>query len=116
MGRTKTRFNPETGLFSLEFGFGRNVTENDYLVREVTYQRNGSSGEGFHVVRFVRWPYDGVELTAVVFEKTSHVAVVDMDDLGSHFRGDNFEDVMRQVVDAHDDRRDWAQPTWKVES
>lgn len=69
-------------------------TEDTCEVLEVDYQRNGISGEGFHVVRF---RFQDHELLGVVFDEPKHVAVIDPTDLASHWRGDNFEAGLRQV-------------------
>lgn len=81
----------------------------DNHVQEVTYQRNGVSGEGFHVVKFLNIPresYDergaraAVVLLGIVFEGDKQVAVIDPTDLSSHYRGDKFEAGLRQAVAA----------------
>jgi hypothetical protein len=71
--------------------------------REVTYQRNGMSGKGFNVVRFTlhqdpAMPDGDIELLGVVFKDSNFVAVIDPVDLDSHWRGDNFENGLREVV------------------
>lgn len=93
------RFHGET--FELEF---LNAPSEKFIVLEVTYQRNGISGEGFHVIRFRRIN-DGLVLLGIVFEAASHVAVVDPTDLTSHWRGDNFEQHLREYVEIFD--REW---------
>jgi hypothetical protein len=37
-------------------------------------------------------------LIGIVFEASKHVAVVDPADLENHWRGDSFEDGLREVV------------------
>lgn len=67
---------------------------------EVTYQRNGISGEGFHVVKF---GYVGemppVTLIGVVFDAPKTIAILDPLDLANHWRGDNFETALREIIE-----------------
>lgn len=75
---------------------------------EVTYQRNGVSGIGFHHVRFLYTPvYNGlrnhetVELHGVladVEEGVKFAGVVDPRDLNSHWRGDHFQPFLEECV------------------
>lgn len=81
--------------FEMEF---LNAPPEQYAICEITYQRNGSSGEGFHVVK-IRRVNDGLVLLATVFETSKHVAVIDPWDLTNHWRGDNFEPHLREAVD-----------------
>lgn len=74
--------------------------ESKWLVREIDYQRNGVSGEGFYVVSFRRLHSDGPILWGIVFENPKHVAVVDPMDIRSHWRGDQFEAGLREVTKA----------------
>lgn len=82
--------------------------ETEYIATEVTYQRNGVSGEGFHVVKFTKTGSgsDGSgSLIGVIFEASKHVAVIDPLNLDSHWRGDNFEAGLREVIAAWDKAR-----------
>jgi len=73
------------------------ISEGEKLHRvlEVDYQRNGVSGEGFHVVKFTdaRGTFIGI-----IFEASKTVAVVNPLDLHDHWRGDSFEPGLRAVV------------------
>lgn len=85
-------------------------------VERIDYHRNGVSGEGFHVVAFVANPeYAGEvdqNMFAVVFEDRGHCAVFDRDLLGqgtiefgaNSWRGDNFEPLLREVIDGFNSR------------
>lgn len=87
-------------FFRKTFYAGR---ENEFtisiLVDEVSYQRNGVTGEGFHQVLF---RHDGKTLIAVQFdvdEKRSFTAVVDPFDFDSHYRGDNFAELISNAIE-----------------
>lgn len=67
----------------------------------VRYHRNGCTGEGFHTVSFTqgrgrdrRW------LRAVLFEERGYCAVMDLNDAGSRFRGDEYEPALRYAIAA----------------
>jgi hypothetical protein len=73
-------------------------------ISDIDWHRNGISGEGFHVVRFI---YEGRWMIATVFEARGHVAVVDVNDLSNHYRGDVFERALRGACRRFDrDRTD----------
>jgi hypothetical protein len=81
----------------------------DNVIREIDYQRNGVTGEGFYVVRFLHVPFydgvqnldDSVELLGIVFADHKRcAAVVNPRDLTSHYRGDSFEDGLRIAIKA----------------
>lgn len=75
----------------------------DCTVQEISYQRNGVSGAGFHV-RFAYAPteHEGPQmarqLVATVFEADKHVAVINPLDLEDHWRGDSFEIGLRAAI------------------
>lgn len=69
------------------------------FVSRVRYHRNGVAGNGFYAVdcrlakrRFV----------AAVFPTRGHVAVLTPGDVTARWRGDDFEDALRQAIDARD--------------
>jgi hypothetical protein len=72
-------------------------------IDEVAYHRNGSGGEGFHVVRFTG---DDGPMLGVVFEAAGHVAVFNSDKLAegtiafmaNSWRGDAYEPALRAAV------------------
>ena len=79
-------------------------------IQEVSYHRNGISGNGFHVVQF-KFKEDGVPLNmlAVVFEEPGSVAVFDRQLLSvgitefikNSWRGDRFEPALRRAIKRH---------------
>jgi hypothetical protein len=90
---------------------------------EVSYHRNGISGEGFHVVRF-SFTEDGVahpNMVATVFDGPGYVAVLDADMLavgniafakGNSWRGDHFEKGLRVAIEEYRKQQDRE---WKKE-
>ena len=74
-------------------------------VKAVDYQRNGCSGAGFHIVHFA---HEGDEMVGIVFEKPKHVAVITpwsgKEWIQLHWRGDYFEDALREAVDKYRER------------
>jgi glycyl-tRNA synthetase (class II) len=70
-------------------------------VIEIVYHRNGISGTGFHVVKFLT---EGkTPMMAVVFPTEGHVSVFDSASLeagtiNNPFRGDHFEAELRQAI------------------
>ncbi len=76
-------------------------------IREVSYHRNGISGNGFHVVQF-KFKEDGVSLNmiGIVFEEPGNVAVFDRQLLSvgiaefikNSWRGDRFEPALRRAI------------------
>lgn len=76
-------------------------------VSEIDYQRNGVGGEGFFVVKFVsREGRSAVDLVAIVFDthERGRVAVINSTDLTAHYRGDMFEDGLREAIAARQDQ------------
>lgn len=74
------------------------------VVTEIDYQRNGVSGEGFFVLRFQCSSSPERPLIGIVFDEAPrHVAVIDPYNLAEHFRGDVFEQGLRQAVAARYD-------------
>lgn len=84
------------------------TSQSTCLVHEVDYQWNGIS-EGFHAIEFTTLRPDGrrtdVRLLGIVFDRSKHIAVVNPLDLGDHWRGDNFEAGLREVVAVWSERR-----------
>lgn len=76
---------------------------------EGTYQRNGVSGIGFTVIKFRYEPTETEggkprDMLGIVFEGTDKaVAVIDPEDLDAHWRGDVFEDGLRQAAKVFQD-------------
>ena len=81
----------------------------------IAHHRNGISGAPFHVVTF-QYREAGCthHLGATVFEETGHVAVLDLDATldgniafgeGNSWRGDAFEDALREAIAAWEDAR-----------
>ena len=88
---------------------------------EMSYQRNGVSGNGFFVLRLYVTEYfegdvDNVDdsLIAVVFDyhewaedpskfRNTNVAVMDPYDLDRHYRGDNFAAGIYETIFIHRD-------------
>ena len=73
-------------------------------IQTVSSHRNGVSGEGFHLVAFTFTETDqgGGETTsllATVFDADKHVAVIDPTDLESKWRGDQFENELRDAIE-----------------
>lgn len=76
-----------------------------YIINEVNSQRNGVSGEGFFVVKFSYMEIEkdgGIgsrdELMAVMFNDPSRTAIIDPNDLNSHWRGDMFAPTLREAL------------------
>lgn len=78
-------------------------------VQELAYHRNGVSGEGFYVIRFLFNPDDeGIEnFLAVVFDTPGQCAVIGLDRIstqgvkfagGNSWRGDWFESELREAI------------------
>lgn len=64
------------------------------------HQRNGVAGEPFFVIKFTpREETTSGRATAIVFEKSGHVAVI-TDDLTEHWRGDRFEPELRAFIES----------------
>lgn len=81
------------------------------VITEIDSQRNGVAGEGFYVVKFtyylgtlhgdVVWG-QREELLAVLFPSdSSRTAVIDAENLASHWRGDHFATALRNAVSKH---------------
>lgn len=93
-------------------------------VKEVAYHRNGVAGEGFYVVRFSYTDDDGVahpNMVGIVFGGRGRVAILDADMAaagnvafakGNSWRGDQFEDDLREAADAYEesDRKTFQKP------
>ena len=79
-------------------------------VTDIAYHRNGVSGAGFCVLRFVDWAEDlrrRENYLAIVFEEPGHCAVLSLDrlpvsgidfGLGNSWRGDIFEPELRKAI------------------
>lgn len=82
-------------------------------IKAIDYHRNGVSGCGFNVVLF-RSRDDGGKwrnMVATVFPERGCVAVLDVDETaagniefanGNSWRGDHFEDLLRDAIAQHD--------------
>jgi hypothetical protein len=89
-----------------------NVDIQDVEIQEISFHRNGIAGEGFYAIRF-RWAEDGGEkenFLATLFDAEGYCAVIGLDRIGTHgvgftygnsWRGDYFEDALRQAVEEH---------------
>jgi hypothetical protein len=94
-------------------------------VKEIAYHRNGVAGEGFHVVRFSftegGMPHPNLvgaviggkfhNMVGIVFDGGGRVAVLDADltaagniafAMGNSWRGDQFEDDLRDAISIQD--------------
>ena len=74
-------------------------------VHSINYQRNGISGNGFHVVHF-DWNNSGEEcknMVATVFYEEKYCGVICLDDLTQAWRGDYFEDALRKAIKEYDE-------------
>lgn len=87
---------------------GTEVTR--YIIREIDSQRNGVSGEGFYVVRFTYMVGEvenheilgkREELIAVLFHDAERTAIIDPENLGSHWRGDMFATTLREAISTY---------------
>ena len=70
-------------------------------VHLLNYQRNGISGEGFHVVHF-DWNEPDEQcknMVATVFDEKGYCGVICLDDLTKCWRGDHFEDALRKHIE-----------------
>jgi hypothetical protein len=64
----------------------------------VSYHRNGISGNGFHLCRFTYRPNgQPIEMQAVVFAGQGNVAVTS-ERLHDRWRGDQFEGAIRECI------------------
>lgn len=82
------------------------IRQRDFRKFSVRYHRNGISGEGFHLCRFLYLRgSQTVEMQAAVFEAAGQVAVTS-DDINQRWRGDEFEPAIREAIKAVED----AQP------
>lgn len=89
----------------------------NFEVEQAAYHRNGVSGEGFYVGIAKCWVDDGDRRMLVTFFPdlfdgeplpagrdasgkfaNPRIAVMDLDDLEQHWRGDNFTDVADAIV------------------
>lgn len=85
-----------------------------FTIEDHNYQRNGISGTGFEVIRFHGYR-PKQHFIGIVFEGKGNVAVVSLDDTKLCWRGDNFEEQLRDYI-AHEDAKltalySKAQPT-----
>ena len=78
---------------------------------EVAYHRNGVGGAPFHLIKFTRlekgpdYPKES-PLIAVVFEDEGSVAVIDSKDDNSKWRGDYFEQPLRDIIKEYQKEQD----------
>ena len=74
------------------------IKQRDIRKFQAAYHRNGVSGEGFFLCRFLYLRgKDTVEMQAVVFPVRGNVAVTSAD-LNDRWRGDDFEPVLREAI------------------
>lgn len=82
-------------------------------IREISYHRNGVTGNGFHVVQFKHREENAkLNMLAVVFEEPGSVAVFDRDLVGTgvtkffanSWRGDVFEPALRKAITKYSKR------------
>ncbi len=75
------------------------ITQRNMRAFQCTYHRNGVTGEGFHVCRFIYYAAGEFEnMQAVVFWAKGHVAVTSLDNPDSTWRGDVFENALREAI------------------
>ena len=99
-----TVFGPRFGLTSGSVLGGLQFLEEGIMKLKVTaisYQRNGITGAGFHVVDFTT--SCGLEhMAAIVFEEPKYVAVITPWEgdrwIETHWRGDYFEAELRKAI------------------
>lgn len=87
----------------------KKLKQGEIAIQEVSWHRNGISGEGFYAVRF-QWGVSGsVEnFIATVFDAPGHCAVLSLDRMNksgvafgeNSWRGDEIEDRLRQAIEA----------------
>jgi hypothetical protein len=65
------------------------------VVHKVRYHRNGVSGDPFFSVLF---DWDGLPMVATVFDQESCLAVLSLHDPSSTWRGDLFEEELREAI------------------
>ncbi len=72
------------------------------LQPQVAYHRNGVAGEGFHLVQFKQREGRGrIAMVATVFETRGCLAVIRPDRLWECWRGDDYENELREAIAAH---------------
>jgi hypothetical protein len=69
--------------------------DGDFLIKKVERHLNGETGEPFHTVAFRS---EAGDLVGVLFDAEKHIAIIDPDFPSLRFRGDDFEDVLRQAI------------------
>jgi hypothetical protein len=75
------------------------IKQRDLRRFQARYHRNGVAGEGFHLCSFLYLRgKDTVALQAVVFDDPGRVAVIKPDDIQSRWRGDDFEQALREAI------------------
>lgn len=70
-------------------------------VQGVYSHRNGITGAPFDVVAFRHSEGEGALFLGIVFAAPSHVAVIKGADPSETWRGDHFEEALRQIVIEH---------------
>jgi len=85
-------------------------------IKEYSYHRNGVSGNGFYAIIFLYAPDGGKEETflATLFEETGSCAVVSLDRIETQgiafgdnsWRGDYFEDELREIIEAEEKNKE----------
>lgn len=74
------------------------IKQRDIRKFQVRFHRNGISGEGFHLCRFVYLlGAQAVDMQAIVFETKGQVAVTS-EHINARWRGDEFEPAIREAI------------------
>jgi hypothetical protein len=82
------------------------MKEKDIIIKDVSWHRNGVSGEGFYSILFHYKP-EKVDMVASLFDEAGYCAVYSIPELikgniafanGNSWRGDEFEYILRPAV------------------
>ena len=71
------------------------IKRKDIRDLRVRYHRNGICGNSFFACSFT---FEGRPMVATVFEASGDCAVLDPTDINSRWRGDHFEDILRDHI------------------
>lgn len=75
------------------------------FVTDIQRHRNGVSGESFYCIRFDQEDtYSSMRrpMLAVLFEAPKHCAVMQLEDPDEHYRGDSYEETLREAVGVYE--------------
>lgn len=86
------------------------TSRNAFKVLDISYHRNGMSGDGFHVVAFKN---GGEKMIATVFEENGKCAILSVDLLNrdiiksgvNSWRCEYFEDDLRKAIEEWEEKR-----------